>query len=57
MEKQKQDYGGVQFSPEDLRALAAIKTITERGDNAEVRQQKDGVLTVYSVSKKKEVYS
>ena len=57
MEKQKQDYGSSRFSAEDLKALATIKAITKRGENAEVRQQKDGQLYVWSVSKKKESYS
>lgn len=38
------------FSQDDLAALAAIKKITNKGDNAEVKR-KDGKLTVYHVRK------
>ena len=56
MEQRKYNHGTVEFTDEDLKALAKIKSITQRGDNAEVRQQKGGQLSVYSVSKKKEEY-
>lgn len=38
------------FSPDDLVALAAIKKITDNGDNAEVKKKGDR-LTVYQVRK------
>ena len=34
-----------------LYLLDVISTITDRGNNAEVRRKKDGTLTVYEVKK------
>lgn len=42
------------FTADDLKALLCIKKITRHGHNAEVKE-KDGVLVVYDVSKKKAV--
>lgn len=42
------------LSTEDLKALLCIKKITRHGHNAEVKE-KDGVLVVYDVSKKKAI--
>ena len=36
------------ISPSDIRVLDAIKQITRKGDNAEVKQKNDGTLSVYS---------
>ena len=41
------------ISPSDIRVLDAIKQITLKGDNAEVKQKKDGTLSVYAVKKSK----
>jgi hypothetical protein len=38
-----------------MRVLNAIKQITQKGDNAEVRQTKDGTLSVYAVKKSKQI--
>lgn len=38
-------------SPGDVGLLKAIRIITDRGNNAEVRKRKDGSLTVYEVKK------
>lgn len=34
-----------------LYLMEVISTITDRGDNAEVRRKKDGALAVYEVKK------
>lgn len=34
-------------------AMKAVKVITDRGNNAEIRRQKDGTYTVYEVKKNK----
>lgn len=34
-----------------LYLMEVISTITDRGNNAEVRRKKDGALTVYEVKK------
>lgn len=43
------------ISSNDIRVLNAIKQITRKGDNAEVRQTKDGTLSVYAVKKSKQI--
>lgn len=43
------------ISPSDIRVLDAIKQITRKGDNAEVKQKKDGTLSVYAVKKSKQI--
>ena len=42
---------GIMTGKPDEKILKAIRSITERGNNAEVRQKKDGTLTVYEVKK------
>ena len=41
----------MEFTEQDLKALAAIKEITAAGDNVEVKRKRDGDLTVYKVRK------
>lgn len=41
--------GGVAIN--DKQIIEAIKRITERGSNAEVKQKKDGTYAVYEVKK------
>nr|DAL11175.1 MAG TPA_asm: hypothetical protein [Caudoviricetes sp.] len=43
------------ISPSDIRVLDAIKQITRKGDNAEVKQKNDGTLSVYAVKKSKQI--
>jgi mannose-6-phosphate isomerase class I len=43
------------ISPSDIQVLAAIKHITGKGENAEVRQTKDGTLSVYEVKKSRRI--
>lgn len=43
------------ISSDDMRVLTAIKQITRRGENAEVRQTKNGGLSVYAVKKSKQI--
>lgn len=45
----------MRISLSDIRVLDTIKEITSKGDNAEVRQTKDGTLSVYAVKKSKQI--
>lgn len=39
---------------EDIKVMRVIRRIIRDGDNAEIRQAKDGQLSVYAVKKKRE---
>ena len=42
----RQSHNATSISSSDMRVLNAIKQITRKGDNAEVRQTKDGTLSL-----------
>lgn len=48
----KSEFSATAVKLDDMRVLNAIKDITGRGNNAEVRRRKDGSLTVYEVEKR-----
>ena len=48
----KSEFSVTAVKLDDMRVLNAIKDITGRGNNAEVRRRKDGSLTVYEVEKR-----
>lgn len=50
-----QSQNATSISSSDMRVLDAIKQITRKGDNAEVRQTKDGTISVYAVKKSKQI--
>ena len=37
---------------EDLKIISAIRNITDRGHNAEIKRRSDGTLAVYEVEKR-----
>lgn len=45
----------MRISLSDIRVLNAIKEITFKGDNAEVKRTKEGKLSVYAVKKSKQI--
>ena len=51
----RQSHNATSISSSDMRVLNAIKQITQKGDNAEVRQTKDGTHTVNAVKKSKQI--
>lgn len=44
-------YGAGRDSPDDKQLLRAIKLITGRGNDAEIRRKPDGSLSVYEIKK------
>lgn len=44
-------YGTGKDSPDDKELLSAIRKITKRGNDAEIRRRTDGTLAVYEIKK------
>lgn len=43
--------GNTALAAEDTAVLAAIRLITDKGNDAEVKKAKDGTLSVYEIKK------
>lgn len=44
--------GGYSVNEEDKRIITIIRSIVNKGNNAEIKKKKDGTLNVYEVKKK-----